>query len=751
MSNTVMAPVMSAPLNAFPRNGMRAVAVNDQSSYQYNGVCATSPMKPLAKLPIPMHYGFVLERHPDQALWGLTLSLHEKVLIVGHLRGDIVQNATKAARASYTRPAGINISPHPLAFLHAFPVMQEAYALKPGDIILSINGRHTHMFPTLTAVTDYVRCCCVLCIMVLRVQESPPNPTPGKSFDTVRHVYMSLQKNKLMHFLGSTMHVHGSPPTTTKLDSPIPQRKPPPVVINPLFNIPFGPSTAEDSEDGLRSKEFLRDINAQTFPIWLADRKQQWRKTWRKQQTSMCTVPQQPVIIPEAWRNPLFRDDKGQFLSYEDNWEFQAEDGSGGDQYLSEITSFNFFSWLNKRKEMWSENYQPHVLDYGPSFDDDEDDSPITVLNDFWSQQGYSSFDEWQLDSKTRWKLQYSWNIRKRKQIKEEAEEVVSFPSPGDDNVQFEKWLSVRKNQWRIQRRKRQRQFLLETLEDAAATSTDVPESPRCVVSPSKTSSGDMVHIDALLEEELVRKRLMEKAKNRFDLAFVFDARLGACDDVIAHCMRFLHPSEHGKLLTLSKTTSGHFQEREDMWQQLCPQRWSLPRKPRKPWHEMYISKIRTEEQEARKRSDETLNMVAMILFKGDHLQKVEKLVNGAQKLFGFDINYTSGVICERNAIVNLAVIHRRAKVVKWLVDTKEGLDLETFDRGGFTPLMNAAWAGDRVLVRLLLGSGCDRTKIGTGHYTQPLALPDFKGLTPEGWARKKGYEGIANLIRLGL
>ena len=747
-----MAPFLLAPLIAFPRNGM--LAEKDQSFDPHSGVCATSPIKPLAKLPIPIHYGFVLERLPDQAIWGLTLSLYEKVLIVGHLREDIVQNATKAARASYSRPTGINLSPHPIDFLHAFPVVQGYFALKPGDIILSINGRPTHIFPTLTSVTDYVKCCRVLCIMVLRVQDSPSNPTPGKSFDTVRHVYMSLEKNKLIHFVGSAMHVHGSPPpttTTTKLDYPISQRKPPPVVMNNLFNIPFGPSTAEDSEDGLRSKEFLPDINVQTFPIWLADRKQHWRKTWRQQRPIIFNLPQQPVIIPEeAWTNRLFRDENGQFLLYEDNCDLQAEDGSREEQYLSEITTSNFLSWLNKRKEMWGENYQPHVLDPDPSFDDD-DDSSITVSNDFWSQQGYSSFDEWQLDAKTRWRLQYSWNIRKRRQIKEEVEEVMSFPSPGDDNLQFAKWLSVRKNQWRIQRRKRQRRFLLETSEDAAVISTYVPESSRCVVSPSQASSGDMVHIDALLEEEFVRKRMMEKAKNLFDLAFVFDARLGACDDVIAHCMRFLHPSEHGKLLTLSKTTSAKFQEREDMWRQLCPQRWSLPRKPRKPWHEMYISKIRTEEQEARKQSDETLSKLAMMLIKGDHLQKVEKLVNGAQKLFGFDINYTSGVICERNAVINLAVIHRRAKVVRWLVDTKEGIDLETFDRGGFTPLMNAAWAGDRVLVRLLLGKGCDRTKIGTCHYTQPLALPDFKGLTPEGWARKKGYDDIANLIRLGL
>jgi len=99
---------------------------------------------------------------------------------------------------------------------------------------------------------------------------------------------------------------------------------------------------------------------------------------------------------------------------------------------------------------------------------------------------------------------------------------------------------------------------------------------------------------------------------------------------------------------------------------------------------------------------------------------------------------------------LNLAVIHERQKVVHWLVEEKNA-DIETSDRGHFTPLINAAWAGNRPLVRFLLSHGADRTTVGTGHYTEALAPVDFEGLTAEGWARRKGFHDIAELIRVGL
>ena len=49
------------------------------------------------------------------------------------------------------------------------------------------------------------------------------------------------------------------------------------------------------------------------------------------------------------------------------------------------------------------------------------------------------------------------------------------------------------------------------------------------------------------------------------------------------------------------------------------------------------------------------------------------------------------------------------------------------------------------------MAKGSDRTKLGYNHSSQVLAPPKFEGLTAEGWARKRGHDEVAELIRLGL
>jgi ankyrin repeat protein len=87
---------------------------------------------------------------------------------------------------------------------------------------------------------------------------------------------------------------------------------------------------------------------------------------------------------------------------------------------------------------------------------------------------------------------------------------------------------------------------------------------------------------------------------------------------------------------------------------------------------------------------------------------------------------------------------------VRWLVDVKHA-NIESMDRGNFTALLNAAWAGNKAMVRFLLQKGADRSKIGRFHYTKPVAPSDFIGLTAEGWAEQNGHNEIARLLRLGL
>eukprot|EP00815_Leptocylindrus_aporus_P002026 CAMPEP_0116068848 /NCGR_PEP_ID=MMETSP0322-20121206/11915_1 /TAXON_ID=163516 /ORGANISM="Leptocylindrus danicus var. apora, Strain B651" /LENGTH=97 /DNA_ID=CAMNT_0003556057 /DNA_START=1111 /DNA_END=1404 /DNA_ORIENTATION=+ len=97
-----------------------------------------------------------------------------------------------------------------------------------------------------------------------------------------------------------------------------------------------------------------------------------------------------------------------------------------------------------------------------------------------------------------------------------------------------------------------------------------------------------------------------------------------------------------------------------------------------------------------------------------------------------------------------MAIMHRRMKIVRWLIEEKCA-DIETTDRGGFTPLLNAAYMGDKFLVRLLLSKGCDRYKLGTEHSTTALAPIGTKGKTAEEWARDRGHLSVAELIRYGI
>jgi ankyrin repeat protein len=156
------------------------------------------------------------------------------------------------------------------------------------------------------------------------------------------------------------------------------------------------------------------------------------------------------------------------------------------------------------------------------------------------------------------------------------------------------------------------------------------------------------------------------------------------------------------------------------------------------------------EREQHQKRWDDLLLKCAAALLSGDLLHKIEKLVENAEKDFGFDVNYVSGVVCERNSILNLAVIHNRHKVARWLVESKQA-DIETYDRGNFTPLLNAAWGGDRTMVRYFLQRGANRRVRGTQHYSQAIAPAGFEGMTADEWAAKNDYPDIAKLIRLGL
>ena len=490
------------------------------------------------------------------------------------------------------------------------------------------------------------------------------------------------------------------------------------------------------------------------FEDWQRCRIMTWKQSYSWNQPHWKRHQQQRLLEAPNWYYP-----QHPTLQYSTTTTHANVEGTIPSERLLQIQSSGYVTPSPRR-------WRLHERNHAFLRDMDEDASSIrTIPYDFWSSQGFQSFQDWQRVRTTQWRRQYSWTVRKRKRIELEAEEIVQFPTTmsGANDETLADWLRVRKNQWKILRRKHQRK-LEQTRKDTSIHSDTTTHSelgnvqsprdgiePRPAVSSSpstrRQTSGDMLLIDSFLEEQ-ERKRI--ENLRTFDLRFLFDASLGAPDDVIALCLRFLHVSEHGKLLCISSTTSKAMKQRDDMWRQLCPSTWILPRRPRKRWYDLYLTRMRQEADASRKLSDDLLALIANVLFKGDHFQKVEKLVADGEKKFSFDVNYVSGVVCERNSILNLAVIHGRQKVARWLVESK-GADIESSDRGGFTPLLNAAWAGNIKLVRFLMSKGADRMKLGRGHYSKPLAAPDFKGHTAEGWAREKDYPDVAELLRVGL
>ena len=515
----------------------------------------------------------------------------------------------------------------------------------------------------------------------------------------------------------------------------------------PSFHSSSYYSVLLDPDEGTRAKLFLRPIP--DIASWLARRKAEWRQRYQvhllEDDTNLEWNKEPRTVVHDFWRT-------------------------------HPCGYATFSQWLSQRKQEWRQTYTVHSLwDSVHDSTAQPSQEPRTVAVDFWTRQGYTSLDHWLSESTLRWKALYSWNQRKRKRMEQDCDEVVHV-----QHNEFGEWLRVRKNQWRIWRRKRQReryeqeqqqkqqQQIEQNCESSVTVpSTDIPreecrcngippavgtELPQKVQPPRPGTMDDVVVIDALLEER-ERQEQAAQARRRppLDLALLLDPSRGVPDDVVVHFLECLSVRDQSALLGLNRELR-HFltEARDSIWRSLFPSRWKVPRRPRKPWHELYFTNLRTEQEDAKKRFDDLLARAGQILFKGDQLSTIEKMVTKAEHDFFFNVNYCSGVVCERNSLLNLATIHKRHKVVKWLVETK-GADIESEDRGSFTPLLNAAWAGDKYLVRFLLQKGANRQHVGTCHYSGPLASPDFAGRTAAGWAQHRGHEELARLIELGL
>jgi ankyrin repeat protein len=125
---------------------------------------------------------------------------------------------------------------------------------------------------------------------------------------------------------------------------------------------------------------------------------------------------------------------------------------------------------------------------------------------------------------------------------------------------------------------------------------------------------------------------------------------------------------------------------------------------------------------------------------KGDPVGRLKKLLDGARF---YAIDHHSAVWHEAAPLLNLAAYHGCRKCAAEL--GRRGARVSLADKGGFTPLMNAAWSGDLPMARLLLGLGAARDNVGAGHMSGPIGPEAFSA---EQWARRRGHAKVADLIR---
>ena len=548
-----------------------------------------------------------------------------------------------------------------------------------------------------------------------------------------------------------------------------------------------------DALDGTRAHLYLNPLIQQDFPSWIASRKVKWRRGWKVTERLARQRERREKYGNKSGRRASARN--GRTAAWGG-----GGDGNGTGRDLSAPFAprkdfwvprghITFQHWLQASKVEWAETYSWRRAKRRKIEQD---------LNLHTGSGGYGRGTE-RLSSGgcSADGVESGPNTG--------PSTLVRLPPPsavGAPPAQLGAWLDVRKSQWRLLTRKRQREKERERKRrfsdafaapdeadrdcDALSFSTptkDLPASdassddidctngalsfsPNSVVTDfeldlptrqrgpylsitSRSTSTEIAVIDSIIEDEERRRRELQERKP-LDIAFLFDASIGAPDDAVANILSYLHMSEHWKFLCVSSSTSLAIQGRDHLWRALCPSSWTLPRRPRVAWHRLYINKILVEEESSRKQSDGVLLRAQLLIEKGDHCAKLEKLLFSARKRADFDVDYTSGVVCERNSLLNLAVINGRVKIARYLVE-QESASIETVDRGNFSPLLNAAWAGNRYMVRYMLGRGASRTLVGRYHSSRGIAPADFSGYTAEGWARVRGHEKLADLIRIGL
>lgn len=226
-------------------------------------------------------------------------------------------------------------------------------------------------------------------------------------------------------------------------------------------------------------------------------------------------------------------------------------------------------------------------------------------------------------------------------------------------------------------------------------------------------------HVDTSAKLDYLCPKCTQKAIERTRAAEHWLVR--AADNMDEECIgadsRVLPDDLYGRILTmlplddqanLSFCVSKRMQEavtgRETAWRGLCAmqKQWSLPSRPRKTWVNLYFEKKKLEFSRLSSSSDTLIRQIYTLLTKtGDPVARMTRLIDTASAQFGFQIDFRSHLVFERNSMLNLACLRGCPKCARELI--KKGAEVNLADKTGFTPLMNAAWNGAALLLFLLL------------------------------------------------
>lgn len=402
-------------------------------------------------------------------------------------------------------------------------------SLQLGDAILSINGVSVSSFDSIVSVANYIRNSCTEKMMIVALRHHAVWKAGFDEISRNTKVVSNITQAKTTEQKQQQQHLQQM----------------------------IKANAAKEKKE--RVKRVIREE-------WSRIQRQNYAKTVKRkldysEQNKGSKRPKlNPLVFHQLYAmadirqlpNPAFKDSNGNPVAYCDNNDYHPDDGKRLRLFVSKDVKRSFNDWLKVRKATWRSTRR-HI--YIPEGNNDIAlrDEPTSVPHDFWLSSGYESFDQWLSASKAKWRRSYSWHKDKKMKLQQTlTEKEVHFPSttsyvPEHEQLdQFNDWLGVRKQQWRINRRKRQLERDHPTNNDTLSTTHTSFNGKGS--SPVKShhsfarlsSTNDTMIIDEILEDQQRQEKEQAIDHAPLDITWIFDSDMGAPDDVVFLLMRFL-------------------------------------------------------------------------------------------------------------------------------------------------------------------------------------------------------------------